>query len=156
MPGRKNQTGEKKRLLTDEQKKILANEIEKFPALWKLSDEGYMKRDVTAACWKAVSEIIEVPGNNDIKNRITKYLTNFNVVPFLFSVTDCKSNWKSLKDALNYRQKSKPGKSGDGAPEPEGLESDELAVDTDAQKALEAWSFYDSLKFLLDNKPKRR
>jgi len=61
MPG-KRKNKESSRTLSDEDKKSLAREVEKYPALWKISDDGYMKRDVNLRCWKAVSEEIAVPG----------------------------------------------------------------------------------------------
>jgi hypothetical protein len=135
---------------------MLAKEIERFPALWRISDEGYMRRDITSASWKIVSENTEIPGKISRRKEFRgRFLINASINVFLIAVAECKSNWKSLKDALNYRQKSKPGKSGDGAPEPEGLETEDLALESEAQKSLEAWIFYDSLKFLLDNKPQR-
>lgn len=55
----------------------------------------------------------------------------------LFSVAECKVLYKSIRDALRYRQKKIGGKSGDSGGE---LENDE-AINDD-------WEFKDSLAFL--------
>ncbi|XP_035711474.1 uncharacterized protein LOC118437316 [Folsomia candida] len=71
----------------------------------------------------------------------------------IITVSECKSAWKSLKDAINYRRRHKPGKSGKGGPEGDEEDDD---PDANTQMSLEAWTFYESLKFLVDTKPTRK
>jgi len=60
-PKKANQPGVVK-ILTEEQKKTLAREVQKYPSLWAISEEGYMKRDVGMRCWRAVSEEVQLTG----------------------------------------------------------------------------------------------
>jgi len=86
---------------------------------------------------------------------IIRDLFGINIIKLL-KVSECKIVWKSLKDAFNYRLKTKRGKSGDGAPEPDSFMEDEQNLEEEAEKSLQTWKFYDVLKFLLENKPTRR
>ncbi|OXA64576.1 hypothetical protein Fcan01_00704 [Folsomia candida] len=120
--------------ITDDKKKQLALAVKKHPALWNIADLSYKKRDVVASCWDKVSEIIDL------------------------EVSECKKQWKCLKDSLNYRLKSKIGKSGDSGSDNDDNDDLEAADqnDTDVQNSLTSWALWEDLKFVTDNKPKRK
>ena len=60
-----------------------------------------------------------------------------------------------MKDALNYRIKGIAGKSVDSGPEDNDDDAEEVRNE-EVQKIMESRPLWEDLKFMLENKPKRK
>ena len=67
-------TRSKKSTISEEKKKELAHEVHKYPALWNLAHDSYMKRDVAAACWDKIAEVLDLSGNGNMRTHLLLFI----------------------------------------------------------------------------------
>ncbi|CAL8094456.1 unnamed protein product [Orchesella dallaii] len=130
MMGRGRKELKKKVAISSSDKIKLADLVKNYAPLWSLADPNHRKGDKLLKCWEEIGKEMKL------------------------SAEVCKHTWKSMKDALRYRQGSKPKqcKSGDSAPE----DSDDDRNSENLNKTVESWEFWDCMKFLIDQKGTRK
>lgn len=101
--------------VTNVEKSLLAKLVEQEPVLWDRNNQFHCNNHALSAAWSRIAS--EMSGRNGIFYDFTLCVRYVEVNQILLLVVDCKTIWKSLKDAVRYR-KNKTAKTTDGTDEP--------------------------------------